>query len=103
MQLSRQDVVYGAVRTALIGYGVGAFTMLLARVQGAPPLSQNLFLLGVALQCVLIALRWLIRRRLDAALAPQALLVLETIGDGATLLLFALATFGGVAAYTAEL
>jgi len=32
----------------------------------------------------------------DPAIAAQALTVVELLGDGATVLLFALATFGGI-------
>lgn len=80
---------YGALRSALIGYGVLAFTFF-------PP-TRTLMLWGVGVQIALIIARKLIERRVrDAAIAAQALTVLELLGDGATVLLFAIATLGGI-------
>lgn len=80
---------YGALRSALIGYGVLAFTFF-------PP-TRTLMLWGVGVQIALIIARKLIERQVrDAAIAAQALTVLELLGDGATVLLFAIATLGGI-------
>lgn len=80
---------YGALRSALIGYGVLAFTFF-------PP-TRTLMLWGVGVQIALIIARKLIERQIrDPAIAAQALTVLELLGDGATVLLFAVATLGGI-------
>ena len=80
---------YGALRSALIGYGVLAFTFF-------PP-TRTLMLWGIGVQIALIVARKLIERQVrDPAIAAQALTVLELLGDGATVLLFAIATLGGI-------
>jgi hypothetical protein len=88
--------VYGSVRTLLIGYGVAAFSFLLDRAGDPEDGHGRLFIIGVAVQFLLLAARWLIRRRVAPDLAPQTLQIAELIGDGVTVLLFALATLGGV-------
>jgi hypothetical protein len=95
---------YGAIRTALIGYGVSLFSYLFARSglvteasAPAPGGWVSAFLLsGVGLQVLLILARVLIKHMADRDIATQALPIVELIGDGATVLLFALATFGAV-------
>jgi hypothetical protein len=73
----------------LIGFGVLAFTFF-------PP-GRTLLLWGVGVQIAVILARKLIERQVrDPAIATQALTVVELLGDGATVLLFALATFGGI-------
>jgi hypothetical protein len=80
---------YGGLRSTLIGYGVLAFTFF-------PP-TRTLMLWGVGVQVVLIVARKLVERQVrDPAIAAQALLLLELLGDGATVLLFAVATFSGI-------
>jgi hypothetical protein len=80
---------FGALRSALIGYGVLAFTFF-------PP-TRTLMLWGVGVQIALMIARKLVERQVrDPAVAAQALTVLELLGDGATVALFALATLGGI-------
>ena len=80
---------YGALRSALIGYGVLAFTFF-------PP-TRTLMLCGVGAQIAVIVARKLVERQVrDPAIAGQALLLIELLGDGATVALFAIATFGGI-------
>lgn len=79
----------GALRSALIGYGVVAFTFF-------PP-TRTLMLWGVGVQILVIVVRTLIERRVrDPAVATQALAVVELLADGATVALFAFATLGGI-------
>jgi hypothetical protein len=80
---------YAALRSALIGYGVLAFTFF-------PP-TRALMLWGIGVQVAVILARQLIRRQVrDPALATTALTVLELVADGVTVALFAIATFGGI-------
>jgi len=80
---------YGALRSALIGYGVLAFTFF-------PP-TRTLMLWGVGVQIALMIARKLVERQVrDPAIAGQVLTLLELLGDGATVALFALATLGGI-------
>jgi hypothetical protein len=73
----------------LIGYGVLAFTFF-------PP-TRALMLWGVGAQVAVILIRKLIERQIrDPAIADQALTLVELLGDGATVALFALATLGGI-------
>jgi hypothetical protein len=85
----RQTRHYAALRSALIGYGVLAFSFF-------PP-SRTLVLWGIGVQVAVILVRQLIQRQVrDPALAGTALGVLELIADGITVALFAIATFGGI-------
>lgn len=78
-----------ALRSTLIGFGVLAFAFF-------PP-TRTLLLWGVAAQIAVIVVRMLIERRVsDPAIAGQALTIVELIGDGVTVALFAIATLGGI-------
>ena len=80
---------YGALRSALIGYGVLAFTFF-------PP-TRTLMLWGVGVQIALMIARKLVERQVrDPAIAGQVLTLLELLGDGATVALFAFAMLGGI-------
>jgi hypothetical protein len=80
---------YGALRSALIGYGVLVFTFF-------PP-TRTLMLWGVGVQIALIVVGKLIERRIhDPAIAGKALMLLELVADGVTVALFAIATLGGI-------
>jgi hypothetical protein len=86
---SREMRHYAALRSALIGYGVLAFTLF-------PP-TRTLMLWGIGVQVAVTLARQLIQRRVtDPALAGTALMVLELVADGATVALFAIATLGGI-------
>ena len=86
---SREPRSYTAFRAALIGFGVAAFTFF-------PP-TRTLMLWGVGAQIAVIALRKIIERKVrDPAQAGTALMVLEIVGDGVTVALFAIATLGGI-------
>ena len=105
MSTSEQDRRAGALRTALISYGVAAFTYLLVRPGSAGEAkafgfggSAATFVLGgLALQVFLIVARLVIKRlATDRDVAAQLFVILELIGDGVTVLLFALATLGAI-------
>jgi voltage-gated potassium channel Kch len=86
---SRDMRRYAALRSALIGYGVVAFAFF-------PP-TRTLMLWGVGAQIAVVVLRKLIERQVrDPAMAGTALMVLEIVGDGITVALFAIATLGGI-------
>ena len=86
---SREMRRYTALRSALIGYGVLAFSFF-------PP-TRALMLWGIGVQVAVILVRQLIQRQVrDPALAGTALMVLELVADGVTVALFAIATFGGI-------
>ncbi|MEZ5541887.1 MAG: hypothetical protein R3F42_07575 [Pseudomonadota bacterium] len=95
----------GAVRTVLITYGVTAFGYLFTRAMptaAAPALgglisARGLVLLGLGLQLALLIAGVLLRRRLsDRTTAAQRLGILELAGDGLTVLVFALGTYGAI-------
>jgi hypothetical protein len=89
MTETRSPLPVGALRSALIGYGVLAFTFF-------PP-GRTLVLWGVAVQVITVVVRLLIQRQVrDPAVAGQALTVVELLADGATVALFAIATLGGI-------
>ena len=95
--------LHGAVRTAIIGYGVGAYALFLPQ-----PITRQMLLIGIGLQLLV-----LIARRIAAAyerkagpagaLSPLALFVFELIVDGVTVLLYALATFRTIHDYVERL
>lgn len=100
-----QQRSYGVIRSALIGYGVAAWTLLFSRssVLGsatggeASGSAQTLVLGGLALQVLLIAARALIKHKApESEAAAQGLMVLELVADGVTVFLFAWATLGAV-------
>jgi hypothetical protein len=91
----------------LISYGVVVISYLFTQSvpAGALPLPvdgglftpRNLVVLGLVLQMLMLAASLLIRRQLpDPEIATQALFILELIGDGVTVLLFATGTFGAI-------
>ena len=107
-----QDRRYGAARTALITYGIAAYTYLLARpgpaddakAFGVGASASSFVLSGIVLQVLLIAARLVIKRVTnDRDITAQALGILELIADGVTVLLFAMATFGAIAHAPEEL
>jgi hypothetical protein len=80
---------YTAVRSTLIGIGVAAFAFF-------PP-TRTLMLCGVGAQIAVLVLRKVIQRQIrEPAMAGTALMVLEIVGDGVTVALFAIATLGGI-------
>ena len=83
------------LRSTLISFGVLVFTFF-------PP-TRTLMLWGVCVQIAVILGRMVIEHRLrDPAIAGQALTVLELLGDGVTVALFAIATLGGIMQLGAE-
>jgi hypothetical protein len=89
------------LRSSLIGYGVLLLGYVLGRSDPGPSgrglhgISIELPLGGIALQVLLVFASRLIRRRLVAPDRAEPLIaMLELIGDGVTVLLFAIATFG---------
>jgi hypothetical protein len=96
---------YAGLRTVLIGGGVAAlgFLSLHHAPQVAAPAAGSLLsapgrvALGIALQVLLVVAGVLIRRRApDPSSAARVLLLLELVGDGCTVLLFALGVFGSI-------
>ena len=101
----------GAVRGIVIAYGVALGTYFMARAQHrAPSGLTTLLVAGLAVQAALWLWRRLARGRPDES-APDdetsgaaiALYVFELIADGATVLLFAIATFRGMTTSMPEL
>ena len=85
----------GVLRSTLIGFGVLAFTFF-------PP-TRTLMLWGVCVQIAVMLGRMVIQHRMrDPEVAGQALTVLELLGDGVTVALFAIATLGGIMQLGAE-
>jgi len=77
------------LRSSLIGFGVLAFTIF-------PP-TRTLLLWGVCVQIAVMLGRMVIEHRVrDPAIAGQTLTVLELLGDGVTVALFAMGTLGGI-------
>lgn len=95
---SRDDHLrrFGAVRTALIGYGVVAFGYLFARPGAGPDDGTSgltFVAVGIGLQLALLAAGVVVRRHVGTGpAAAQVMFVLELVADGVTVLLFALAT-----------
>lgn len=99
-----QQRLVGVVRTTLITYGVAACTYFFARHPGSSTegvdgmgLAQALALGGLALQLLLVVARLLIKRYgPDQTAVVEGYIILELIGDGVTVLLFALSTLGAI-------
>ncbi len=102
------------VRSAIIGYGIAAYGFLLYSM-GARPASEaagetesplgallRMVVIGLALQGLLLLVRWLVgryerRHGLEGQVLPVAYYVFELCADAVTVLLFAIATFRGIA------
>jgi hypothetical protein len=99
------------VRAVLITYGTAAYTYLIARAPagGDPQMlggvasAQQLVLIGLGLQLLLLAVRALIKRYAPDHAAAQSFLLLDLIGDGVTVLLFAIGTLGAILPTTRDL
>jgi hypothetical protein len=100
-----QQRLYGAVRTILISYGLAAFVFLSSlpgsgdepRLPGIAAPAQGLVVLGLGAQMLLIVVRLLIKRLIsDRTSVIQAFIIIELIGDGVTVMLFALGTLGAI-------
>lgn len=93
------------MRTALIGYGVAAYAFFQVRAPsgsesqavGYWESARGLVLIGIGLQLILLLARALTKRYVaDSASAAQIMSILEICADGATVLLFAMATLGSI-------
>lgn len=108
---------HGAIRSALIAYGIAAFVYFFPRPQtnadGEPVLvaatgALQMLLVGLALQIVSFAIRKIVTRYerkhgIEGFLSPLALFIFELVVDAVTVLLFALATFRGLASFNSGL
>lgn len=97
--------IIATLRTTLIGYGIAAYALLPSGPGSqAGPLpggggaaSSGYLLWGLGLQAAVILAHALVRRGVDdPASAGKAMLVVELLADGATVLLFALATLSAI-------
>jgi hypothetical protein len=93
------------MRTALIGYGVAAFAYfqfgsspgIASQAAGTWGSARGFVLLGIGLQLFLMLARALTKRYVhEPALATQIMDICEVVADGATVLLFAMATLGQI-------
>jgi hypothetical protein len=92
----RQQLVYAGVRTALIGYGIAALTLITAGADSANS-GASLVLWGLAVQLGLMLARFAIKHRIrNAADAARFSLLVELLGDAASVLLFAIGTFTAI-------
>ena len=104
---------HGAIRSILIAYGIGAFVYFFPRPQpnadGEPVLvtatsALQMLLIGLGLQLISFAIRKIVTRYerahgIEGFLSPLALFIFELVADAVTVLLFALATFRGIASF----
>jgi hypothetical protein len=98
------DWVRGAI-IGLISLVAGFWILRPAAESGRAPVSGGqvaLIAIAIGLQVAVFAGTWLARRWENArgmpgAISPHALHVLQLLADGVTVLLFALAVFGGIA------
>ena len=89
----------GAVRGAIIAYGIAAYSYFVAQPES--PAALPAFLLGIAIQVAVLAAR-VLAKRYEGDLPTTALPTIELIADGITVLLFALATYQGILQRTAS-
>jgi len=102
----------GLLRSALITYGVAAFSYFFSRYlrqDGVPALggffsAHAATLIGLAAQIALLVGRMLIKRHAgDPETALKGYYVVELIGDGVTAFLFSLATLGALLRYPGDI
>ncbi len=103
---------YGLVRSALITYGVAAFSYFFSRYlhDDTVPALGGIFsahaatLIGLATQIALLIGRMLIKRHAgDPETALKGYYVVELIGDGVTVFLFSLATLGALLRFPGDI
>jgi hypothetical protein len=102
--LRAQDLVRGiliGVISLVAGYWILTPPQDGAAQARMSPGSITLIVIGIALQVVVITGDWLVRRYerahgLEGQVAPQARHILQLLADGVSVLLFALAVFGGI-------
>jgi len=100
------DAARGLLIT-LIGGVIGYFAIVPAPASSRFWISHNGLLqlsIGVALQLAIVVGRPLLTRYerahgLEGQLSPMLIHVLQLVADGASVLLFALAVFGGIASF----
>ena len=96
-------------RGVLITYGVALFSWLFSSRLPQNESSGLLAIgLGVGLQVLVLIARAVVRRyerehRMQGALHPQAMYVVELIADATTVALFAISTFGAIARIPADI
>jgi hypothetical protein len=90
----------GAVRGAIIAYGIAAYAYFVA--QPASPPAMPALLVGVAIQIAVLVAR-VIAKRYEGEIPPTVLPTIELIADGITVFLFALATYQGILRQTAAM
>jgi hypothetical protein len=99
------DAARGMLITAVVGF-VGYFAVIPAPASGQRGFSPThngllMLLVGVALQLAIIFGRPLIARferarGMEGQISPMVIHFLQLLADGVTILLFALAVFGGI-------
>ena len=104
MKLHESLAVEASIRSAIIGYGIAAYTLVVPRVPHVAPgplpgLSTGaMFAIGVGLQLLIVGGRLLASRYERShgfadQISPLVTYVLELVADGVTVLLFALGTY----------
>ena len=104
--------LHGAVRGAIIAYGIGAVTFYFPLPMASaesPALSPatgalKMLLVGIGLQLLVLVVRRLVAGYgqtvgREGYLPPVAVFLSELLVDGVTVLVFALATFRSIAQY----
>jgi len=92
-------------RGAVIAYGIALFAFLLPGRSGVDTAQQafNLVVAGLLIQAAALLLKYFVRRYERAhgieGLLPTAQAVFDLIVDGISVLLFAVATFRGIAGF----
>jgi hypothetical protein len=102
--LRTEDAVRGviiAIVSAVAGYWI-LVPATEAQARAVSPRALALVAIGIALQLLVIGGNWLVRRYerahgMEGQLAPQGRHVLQLLADGVSVLLFAMAVFGGIA------
>lgn len=103
---------HGLIRSAFITYGVAAFGYFFSRYlreDTVPALggwvsAHAATLIGLTLQVALLIGRMLIKRHAtDPVTAIKGYYVVELIGDGITVFLFALATLGAIVRFPGDI
>jgi hypothetical protein len=106
--MSHHSSIGNTLRGALIAYGVAFFSWWFARTlpvdatSASAPGNLYMIALGIGLQLAAWLAHWLVARYerehgLTGMLTPTAIGVIQLILDGATVLLFAIATIRSIA------
>lgn len=92
-----------AIRSAIIGYGIAAFSFFMLRsdIHGASAPGTGMLVAGLVIQIAVWVATALVKRRIpDSDVAAESQQIIALVADGLTVACFAIGTFRAIAGAT---